>query len=73
MPSSKKMDLLRDFAAGVYLFEAQNPTPHRIRVYCILIHTGKGGGGVEPQRRGEGQSSQNWVENTNMTDCLSSL
>ncbi len=27
-----------------------------IRVYCILIHTRKGGGGRdEPERRGEGQ------------------
>jgi hypothetical protein len=25
MSSSKEIDLLRDFAAGVYLYEAQNP------------------------------------------------
>jgi hypothetical protein len=52
MSSSKKIDLERDFAAGVYLSEAQNPiTPltHCISVYSILIHTGKGGGGrVDP-------------------------
>jgi hypothetical protein len=28
MESSKKIDLFRDFAAGVYLSEAQNPQTH---------------------------------------------
>jgi hypothetical protein len=46
-----------DFVEGVNLSEAQNPiTPppthtHYIRVYSILIHLGKGGGG-ENQREG---------------------
>jgi hypothetical protein len=48
-----------DFAAGVYLSEAQNPIAltHCIRVYSILFHTGKGGGvgKSEPERRLEGQ------------------
>ncbi len=48
-----------DFAVGVYLSETQNPIPPppRIRLYSILIHTGKGvgGGRVEPERRLEGQ------------------
>jgi|LakMenEpi03Aug12_release.lakeMendotaPanAssembly.Ray.scaffolds.fasta_scaffold503146_1 hypothetical protein len=44
MLSSKKIHLYRDFAAVVYLSEAQNPTPpppitHCIRVYCSLIYT----------------------------------
>ncbi len=35
---------------------------------------GKGGGGrVEPERRLEGHSSQSWFDNTNRTDCISSL
>ncbi len=42
---------------------------HCIRVYCLLIHPGKGGGERANQRRGN--SSQSWVENTNMTDCVS--
>jgi hypothetical protein len=49
-----------DFAAGVYLSEVQNPIPSplytlcSIRVYSILIHTGKGVGGRElNQREGE--------------------
>jgi hypothetical protein len=44
-------------------------------LYSILIHTGKVGGGEElNQREGErGGSSQSWVENANMTDCISSL
>jgi hypothetical protein len=48
-----------DFAAGVHLSEARNPIPppltHCIRVNSILIHTGKGGGRVEPDRKLEGQ------------------
>jgi hypothetical protein len=43
------------FAAGVYLSEAQNPIPppftHCMRVYSILIHRGKGGGGGELNQR----------------------
>jgi hypothetical protein len=61
MSSSKKSDLQRDFAAGVYLSAAQNPIPtppytlYCICVYSILIHTGKGGGVVDSKRRLEGQ------------------
>ncbi len=63
MSSSKKKDLKRDFAAGVYLSKAQilipHPFTHCICVYSKLIHTGGGGGGgggrVEPDRRLEGQ------------------
>jgi hypothetical protein len=48
MSSSKKNDLKRDFAAGVYLSESQDPIPppltHCIRVYRILIHRWMGGG-----------------------------
>jgi len=50
MSSSKKLTCKGDFAAGVYLSEAQNPIPpltYCIRVYSILIHTGKGGRGEE--------------------------
>ncbi len=45
---------------------------HCLRVYRILIHTGKGGGGTVNQREEKrGSSSQSCVENTNMTaDCL---
>jgi hypothetical protein len=50
MSSSKKIALYRDFAAGVYLSENQNPRTHTpltyfIRVQSILIHTAKGGSG----------------------------
>jgi hypothetical protein len=58
MSSSTKIDPLRDNAAGVYMSEVQNPTPpsltNCIRVYSILIHSGKGRR-VEPERMLEGQ------------------
>ncbi len=60
----KKIYLLRDFAAGVYL--TQNPIPnppplftlYSVLVYMsIFIHTGNGGGGgLEPERRVEWDS-----------------
>jgi hypothetical protein len=63
-----------------YLSEAQNPIQpsppplHTVYVYTeitvTLIHTGKGGR-VVPESRFN--SSQSWVENTNMTYCISSL
>jgi hypothetical protein len=79
MSSSKKNDPYRDFAAGVYLSEAQNPIPppsltHCMRVpYIVYLFThGKGVGGKLYQREGErGNSSQSRVENTNMTACIS--
>jgi hypothetical protein len=57
MSPSKKLTC-KDFAAGVYLSEAQNPIPppltHCIHVCSILIHTRKGGGegGRVNQREG---------------------
>jgi hypothetical protein len=51
MSSFKKFDLEKDFAVGVYLSEAQSPIHppplHTvgIRLYNIIVHTGKGGEG----------------------------
>ncbi len=62
--------------------EAQNPISphilHTVYVYALqqTYSHRAGGRGVEPERRLEGQqlnSSQSWVENTNMTDYISSL
>jgi hypothetical protein len=76
------MDMLRDFASGAYLSETQNPIPPPPHLAQCTLYTYIGivylftqgrperGGGVEPER---GNSSQSWVENTNMTDCNSSL
>ncbi len=72
------MDLKRDFAAGVYLSEAKNPIPlplHTVNEYTVYLFTqGRGEGGEVNQREGYwGNSSQTRVENTNMTECISSL
>jgi hypothetical protein len=81
--SSKKIDLKRDFAAGIYLSEVQNPPPPpaRCTVYntrtCMQYtysHIEEWGGGELNQREVEkGNRSQRCVENTNMTDCISCL
>jgi hypothetical protein len=46
MSASKKLTCKGTLQEGVYLSEAQNPIPpppsHCIRVYSILLHTGKG-------------------------------
>ncbi len=49
--SHLKIDLLRDFAAGVCMSEAQKPIPHpplhTVYVYTVYLFTkGQGGGGV---------------------------
>jgi hypothetical protein len=48
MSSSKKIDLERDSAAGVYLSESQNPITHPYTLYTCLQYTyshreGRGG------------------------------
>ncbi len=67
-----------DFAADVYLSEPRTHTPplltHCIRTQVFLFTHGRGEGGELNQREGErGNSSQSWVENSNMTDSISSL
>ncbi len=77
MSSSKKIDLLMDFAAGVYLSEARNPIPPplpTVYVYKVYLFTqGRGGGRVEPERRLEGQQFTKLGQNTNMTECISKI
>jgi hypothetical protein len=47
--------------------------PHAVDVYIVYLFT-QGRGGEVNQREGYwGNSSQSWVENTNMSDCISSL
>ncbi len=43
--------------------------PHTFCIYVLYFPVGEEGG--EQERRLEGQ--QSWVENTNMTDCISNL
>jgi hypothetical protein len=64
--SSKKIVLLSDFAAGVYLSEAQNPIPPPLNTVYVctanLFTQGRGEGGrVEPERRGEGATGESKV------------
>ncbi len=42
--------------------------PHTVCMYCTLI-LGRGGGELNQRDGQRGNSSQSWVENTNMTDC----
>ncbi len=50
------------------------PPLHTAYVYTAYLFTRKGEGGELNRREGQrGNSSQSWVENNNMTDCISSL
>ncbi len=58
MSSSKKIDLLlRDFAAGVYLYVPPPPpnTLYPCTQYEYTYSHREGGGGIEPERKLEGQ------------------
>jgi hypothetical protein len=72
-----KIYLYSYLAAGVYLSEAPYPLPPRYTLYefipLYLFTQGKGGRVDEPVRRLEGLEFTRGVENTNMTDCISSL
>jgi hypothetical protein len=51
-----------------------DPPPFTHCIDCVLIHTGKGGGGEVNQREGRGAVVHlRGVENTNMTVCISSF
>ncbi len=63
-----------DFAAGIYLSEAQNPPPAYILYTCIqYTYSHREGWESEPERRLEGQQFTKQGENTNMIDFISSL
>ncbi len=50
------------------------PTSSQPHTVCIYMYFDFGKGGEANQREGKkGNSSQSWVENTNMIDCISSL
>ncbi len=69
MSSSKKIVLLRDFAAGVIVwghlsYDPDPPPPYTL--YTCILYTNsywKGGEGarIEPEKRLEGQQFTSWV------------
>ncbi len=68
MSSSKKIDLYRNFAAGVYNLYVWGPEPHTlsplhtIYVYTVYLFHREMEGELK-QREGErGNSSQSWVD-----------
>jgi hypothetical protein len=73
----KKLTCKKDFAAGFNLSEAQNLPPplDTVYVYTVYLFTQGSGGEGESWTREKvrGKSSLSWVENTNMTGCISSL
>jgi hypothetical protein len=52
-----------------------HPLPATHCLYILYFWKGVGGelGEVNEREGSKGESSQSWVENTNMTDCISSL
>jgi hypothetical protein len=79
MSSTKKIDMKGTLRQVFICLCAQNPIrPYRYTLYTCIQNScsymeGGGGGGMN-QREGErGNSSQKWVENTNVTDCIFSL
>ncbi len=71
--------LYRDYATGLYLSEAQNPTPtlHTVYVYqytySVFTQGWVEGGDFNPREGERGQQFTKRVKNTNTTDCISSL
>jgi hypothetical protein len=67
MSSYKKIDLEREFAAGGYLSEAQNPIPNTLytlnacTVYRYSFTQGRGEGGELNQREGESFTGQFFI------------
>ncbi len=72
----KEIDLLSDFTAGVCLSETPSaPMTPLHSVYCILIHTGKGGGELNQREGYRCKTVYKAGSNicTNITDCISRL
>ncbi len=57
----------------VYNTTQHPPTHPHSRLYILYVYFGKGGGMGEVREKVEGQQVIRGVENTNMTDCISSL
>ncbi len=77
MSSSKKLTCGGTSRLVFIYLRSRNPyppPPHTVYLYTVYLFIQEGGGEELNQREGyRGNSSQSWVENTNMTDCISSL
>ncbi len=57
----------------VYNTTQHPPPPSHTLSVLLYVYFGKGGGVGEVREKVEGQQYTRGVENTNMTDCISSL
>ncbi len=75
MSLSKKLTCTRTLRQVFICLMPRTLLLHTVYVYTVYLFTqGREKGGEINQREGErGKGSQSWVENTNMTDCISSL
>jgi hypothetical protein len=69
----QNVKLLQNMVSNTTQHPRPSPPSHKLSVYTALC-LWEGGGGGEAEIRLEGQysSSQSWVKNTNITDCISS-
>jgi hypothetical protein len=77
MLSSKKMTCKGTLRQMFICLRPRTPYPpplHTVCVNTVHLFTLGGGGGELISEKVEGQQlTKSWVENTNMTDCFSSL
>jgi hypothetical protein len=70
----QSVKLLQNVVSNTTQHHPTTPSqPHTVCIYCTFTLEGVEGGGGELERKLEGQQFTKLVENTIMTDCISSL